>query len=531
MTFRHVANSNLQEGLGLHERFNFQFSGLDGSRACYTMLKWTCRLRDLIESKGYKTCERAVKRCTEIREAEFVDGNLPEQFRWETFKNCCEHKDNVYVWLFNCDSVTSPIGQLVPAINSCSPELLHIRSLCGLPITSVQERKLDVLWLSQTVFVSWTAFSFEQRSLRDFEVEFIAYRGFSCYVYSLSAFGEGEWVSSSSALAMHFFRHLIGLLPANYFRVIRLCCLDKSKQFPLEDFLSMVPHDAPLPPLHSDTQWTKFHLSLEPRSINQDELRAIFSHKFHPLVKLSFNDRVFDQSVPFNVFSDLLRQARHLRAVALPSRLMWAGQPPALSFKSVALKSQGLTAILANDISEISPALLHSFSTQHQVNEIRMEFHHNRWEKAAKRAQLHGCIKPLFQRNSRLEHLTIQFAEEDFHHVPLESIVSMCLSQSMCFFSASSKIRGIDRNLDRVQYWDQTVFPQLSLNYWRNHVGKPVAKVSLVVKAINQGLIYRKTTDHIPYNSKIAHAGIIFYLIKDGAKKHWQNSCMTSLGV
>jgi hypothetical protein len=478
-------------------------------------------LRDLIESKGYKTCKESLKRCTEIREAEFVDGNLPEQFRWETFKNCCERKDKAHVWLFNCDSVSWILGKLVPAIDSCSPKSLHIRSLCGLSITSFPQRNIDVWWLSPTVFISWMAFSFQQRSIRDFEVEFIVYHGFSCYIYSLSAFGEGERVSSSS-LAMPFFRHLIALLPANYFRVIRLCCLDKSKQFPLEDFLSMVPHDAPLPPLHSDTQWTKFHLSLEPRSINQDELRAIFSHKFHPLVKLSFNDRVFDQSVPFNVFSDLLRQARDLHAVALPSRLMWAGQPPALSFKSVVLKSQNLTAILANDTSAVSPELLHSFSTRHQVNEIRMEFHINFWKEAAKRAQLHGCIKPFFHRSSRLEHLTIQFAEEDFQYVPLESIVSVCLSQSMCFFNASSKIRGIDRNLDRVQYWDQTVFPQLSLNYWRNHVGKPVAKVSLVVKAINQGLIYRKTTDHIPYNSKIAHAGIIFYLIKDGAKKHWQ---------
>jgi hypothetical protein len=496
------------------------------------MVKWTCRLRDLFESKGYQTqtYEGYSKRKRQIREAEFVDGDFPEQFRWDTFKQCCEQKNCDYI-LFNRDSVVRDADAcLVPVFDSYSPESQHIRSICGLPITCLLQRKIDIFRISPTVFISGGRFVLEGVHLQDFEVWFNVTDCFSCRIYTLSAFGEGEQEPCSS-LAMRFFRHLIAPLPANYFPqlTLRVPCPDVAKRFPLDDFLSIIPHDAPRPPpCNADIPWTSFELSLRDffkknDGINQNELRAVFSHKFHPVVKMSFRGCRFDPSISFDVFCDLLRQARFLRAVVLPAHLMWAKGEPKLSFKRIILKSQDLTASLHEVVGTlgISHELLHTFVTRHHVADIRMEFPEDFLERETNRMKLQACIKPFFWWNSNLEQLTIQFdGPRDLDHGRLENVVAACLSRNLCFFNVSFNFCTIDGSLDRVQSWDHGVFPQLSVNYWRNNnLKKAAAPISLAVRAINQGLIYRKTTDHVPYDASIAFAGVIFCVVRDGARR------------
>jgi hypothetical protein len=55
------------------------------------MLQWTCRLRDVLESRGLSTYGAdSVRLFSEMREAEFVpgDGAFPNGFRWEDFQRC-----------------------------------------------------------------------------------------------------------------------------------------------------------------------------------------------------------------------------------------------------------------------------------------------------------------------------------------------------------------------------------------------------------------------------------------------------------
>jgi hypothetical protein len=494
------------------------------------MLKWTCRLRDLFEKEGYRTYERSLKHTSKIQEAEFVDGNFPEEFRWEIFKNCCKPYTYDNVLMFNRDSVVRD-KSLVPVFDSYSSESQHIRPTCGLPITCLLQRKIDIFWISPTVFISGVGFFLESVRLQDFEVWFNVTDCFSCRIYTLSAFGEGEREPCSS-LAMRFFRHLIAPLPANYFSKItlRVGCQAAVKRFQLDDFLSIIPHDAPQPPpCNADIPSTSFELFLRDRDIikqndgiNQNELRAIFSHKFHPVVKMSFHGCRFDPSISFDVFCDLLRQARFLRAVGLPIHLMRAKEEPQLICKRIILKSQDLTASFSgwNYFPGISHELLHTFAARHQVTDIRMEFPEDFLERETNREELHACIKPFFQWNSNLEQLTIQFdGPRDLDHGRLEHVVAACLSRNLCVFNVSFNFCTIDRSLNRVQSWDHRVFPRLSVNYWRIKLKKPDTPMALAVRAVNQGLIYRKTTDHVPYNGTIAYAGDIFCVVKHGARR------------
>jgi hypothetical protein len=190
----------------------------------------------------------------------------------------------INIHIFNSISVSKDMHEL-STIDSCDPEPQAIRSLCGLPV-------IDVLWLSPMVFISCMALQLESTPLVDFQVKSTDENfKFIFHVYSLSDFGHGPRIPCST-LPIAFCCHLIALLPANYFPYIDFSCFDFFLRF-----LSIIPHDAPQsPPRHAKEPWTVFALRLGEKMISREDLCAIFSHKFHPAVKLSFYDFGFNES-------------------------------------------------------------------------------------------------------------------------------------------------------------------------------------------------------------------------------------------
>jgi hypothetical protein len=503
----------------------FQFPGVleRGQPLTQTMLKWTCRLRDLFESKGYQTFTWSLKQCTEIREAEFVGGSFPEEFRWETFMECSNYESRTVASIFSRTSVSN-IDHLVPAIDLNSEVAKQIRSMHGRSICRLRPRNIDVWWISPTLFISWMEIFLDKARLEDFQVTFLeGGSGWEFHVYSLSAFGS-ERQFPSWLLPIDFCRHLIALLPANYFRALVLRCSPVCKSVPLDyflHFLSIIPYDAPQPPpcrmnwtpLGMDEPWTRFHLYLG-RKINQDELRSIFSHQFHPAVMMSFYCSVFDESVSMDAFCNLLREARHLRAVGLPDCLIQNDNNPNLSFEKIRCKAAVLTSFLPR--GSYSSAFLLSYSKFHEATDIHMDF--SEWMSASDmhRMGLRSFIGPFFQMESTLERLSLRFRDSNWR-MQMQWVlgaIPACTSKDLCFFNVEVKAWDKYRNLDHIEPWDQGLFPTLTLNYCRKNITKPVEALSLAIKAVNQGVIYRKTTDHLPSNTKTTNAGVIFYLLK-----------------
>jgi hypothetical protein len=491
------------------------------------MLKWTCRLRDLFERKGYQTYRWYEKLCSAIREVEFAGGRFPRKFRWATFRECCNYDEHGAVTPILSHTAVSSVDRLVPAIDLSSEEAQRIRSMSGRTIPSARflRRKVDVWWLSPTIFISWMEIRLDDACLEDFTVTFLeGGSGWKFRVYSMSAFGNQRQIPSW-LVPIDFCRHLITLLPANYFRLISISCSLGPKSVPLEYFLyflSVIPHDALQPPPRSvDDPWTHFHLSLG-RKINQDELRSIFSHRFHPDVMMSFYDGAFNESVSMEVFCNLLREARYLRAVQLPGRLLQKDDSAKLRFEEIRCKSAVLTSYLTRD--SCSSLCLLSYSKFHKVTDIHMDCTESTWTWGSDMQQrcltLHSFLSPFFHAESGLELLSIRYREE-YHSYNgkvktlwIPGIVSACASKDLCFFNVAVEVRGSYRNLARIQSWDQGLFPSLALNYCRKNMMKPMEAFSLAIKAVNHGVIYRKITDHLPSNTKTTNIGVIFYLLK-----------------
>jgi hypothetical protein len=497
------------------------------------MLKLTCRLRDLFESKGYRTSKCHLKRCTKIREVEFAGCGFPEDFRWKTYSDLCNYNYYSCTWIFTRNAVSRWFSDLVPAIDSDAPEARYIRSKCGQPCTRPSTGRVDVWWLSPTHFISWMEFKLDDVCLADFQVDFQGHGGRQFHLYSLSAF-ENQREIPRSLFPIDFCRHLIAFLPVNYFNTISLRCCRMVSLDCLLYFLSIIPHDSPQsPPHHADEPPLRLELPLG-RKIKQEELRSIFSHQLHPAVNLSFYYSDFDESVSLNMFCDLLQEARYLRATELPQRLVRKNNDARFYFEQIRLKSAVLTSFLLKN--RFSPVFLYSFSKLHAVTDIQMDFGGNTWTWASDKQQqcmeMRSLISPFFHTESALERLAIRFKENergyDFDKLShwrqltmvatttqwVPGIVSACTSKELCFFNVSVKVWDTYCNLDCVLSWDQDLFPSLALNYCRKNLTKPVEALSLAMKAVNEGVIYRKTTDHLPCNAKTTNAGVILYLLK-----------------
>jgi hypothetical protein len=132
---------------------------------CSKMLRWTTRLRDILEIKKYEIDEDASDDLLDlwytIREAEFVDtdsiSTFPADLDWDTFTGLYRGSE---LFIREDSSVLKAIilrpsadGSLSSAMGrKCTNEL--IRSFSGKIIDNPNEERIDVLWLSPTVFVS-----------------------------------------------------------------------------------------------------------------------------------------------------------------------------------------------------------------------------------------------------------------------------------------------------------------------------------------------------------------------------------------
>jgi hypothetical protein len=509
-------------------------------------LQWTCRLRDVLERLGFRIFKRSAKLLSEIREAKFTcaDGCFPKLFRWDIFTQCYNQSR------FDPSIFLHPSGDAsyLPIDANCA-SYSAIRALSGTCIADLARDNIDVLWLSKTIFISPIFFRLmTSPCVDDYELKFQP-SDLKFFVYSLSSFERDE-PDIPSSLPADFLRHVTALLPVGYFSNV-LVHRFRPQRCPLQMVFqilsSVVPHDRYCSPAREGRQTTFTIGASHEAVITEEELKCIVSHPFHRTIRLAFyEDSVqFNGSVSLSTLKEILQQPRSLRAINLPRVLVKAEGTDIFSlfFQQLTMNSSDLS--IGYERGLMPRECLHSIVAAYPITDIRMTFAHHFWDHdpRSEGILLRRYIQPLLLDQPGVERLLIRFNYHfnyDMVHGQvlraMPSILSACMSRKLCFVNISlarryeSASTFFTRHLDNAQWTlNNTLFPRLVLNYWRNHLPKPLEGrvVQFAIKAVNGGNIYRKTTNLVPSDMGTANAGLIFSIVKK-LRLSWPDSTPAS---
>jgi hypothetical protein len=307
------------------------------------MLRWTTRLRDVLESKNYEIenredmSEDLLDRWYTIREAEFVDTDssspFPKDLDWDTFTGFYRGSE-----LFKEDHSDEPPERKCVVLSPSEDDPLPssamcrkstnrlIRSYSGKIIDDLSHECVDILWLSQTVFVSSFNISVNAEEF---------HLGWGCcitmcthqdsdtliylYFYSLSTF---ETISLLySDLPLQFFKKITASVPADFFSFFGL---DRETDSDVVDVFGPLPLDfyteffsiASSCPRNAKTSTL-----LLPSHLNADELQVILSYCFDFLLTVTFHEEnPVDDSISSDNFNNLLWEC-HVPSLHLPSEM------------------------------------------------------------------------------------------------------------------------------------------------------------------------------------------------------------------
>jgi hypothetical protein len=197
---------------------------MDGESLVRTMLRWTCRLRDVLE-RNYWVEDLHRVQISEMREAEFyrVDTNetatIPDAFDWNALTRWYKHEaSNLSVKLYNPNVIGSG-----PILDN-----FLVKTRSGLPLTDPDNAAVEKLWLSPNMFLSAfdLKFSFPEggiKGLFDFEISLFPLDKTMPYSvirsYSLETFQvEPETlIQPTTEMSLKILRRLTAPLSAGYF--------------------------------------------------------------------------------------------------------------------------------------------------------------------------------------------------------------------------------------------------------------------------------------------------------------------------
>jgi hypothetical protein len=500
------------------------------------MLRWTCRLLDVIERRGFwiDDFDSDGEPIWDIREAQFScdEGCFPAGFRWDTLGTCYSQK------VYNAVLVP-PNSTGSHPIDPNSAPYRAIRSLAGEEITDLTRRNINVLWLSQNIFISQIFFNIEGYCVDEYELTFRYDRHdrMQIFVYTLSSFEDGE-PDMHSPVPIAFLRHVTALLPIGHISEV-LVARDYLQRCPLEMAFQIVSCVVPSDDQYSPTTErgrTTFRIGWPQRAvITKDEIKTIVTHPFHPTIRPAFKENHirFEESVSLTTLMNMLQEPGSVRAITLPRALVEAeGRNNSLCYDRLTLNSAALS--IGYEGGSMSPECLHRITTTYAVSNISMTFDHHFWgdDPEEEGLRLHLHVQPFLLAHSSVESLLIRFDNKGYHnelsHIlkTMPSVFAGCASRKLCFVNIAlvyvweAPDVFYSRQLDKVQWsLNDTLFPRLVLNFWRNHLPKSLEErvVPSAVKAVNEGNIYRKTTNLVPSNMGTANAGLIYHIVKAAA--------------
>jgi hypothetical protein len=368
------------------------------------------------------------------------------------------------------------------------------------------------------------------------------HRSYWFSVYALSSFEDSEPDDDPSPLALELLQHIFTSLPLDYFLRVQLFTINPHR-CPVHlamAFLSIIPQDAHWN--HPEKEpWTEFIVDF---TFSEDDLRTILSHPFHPAIKLSFSVSELasmSDSVSMGAFIELLRDAPHLRAVALPRKLVEAHCSSDLPvFGQVVFTTP--TLFIFYEDGKMSPLWLHTIARAHSVTELAVVLALYCWGEEWP-DELRSCIQLFFKKDDALERLSIWLNgwttqpkskfRAAFRQINrrMANVMPACASRKLDSVNvavclANGQPDRLDTtwennswNVERIKEWDEVLFPSLAVNFCQNRF-QILAKggvIPLAIKAINEGIIYQKTTHHVPFDASAANASAIFLFVKTDA--------------
>jgi hypothetical protein len=439
------------------------------------MLRWTNRLQEHLESRGESLCKwvkgsDAVFRKHSIREAEFVscpwEANgrnsgpaTPPTFtismlRRIMFQGCLYHRAIIIRQLEEYpDEITS-----------------HAKN------EPTDDDSVDILWLSKREFISrllitysypdhsYGLYSFKVASASEGVDDSLGLR-----VYSVEQLFSGD--HKTEGFALKFLSHLTMPMISTQIAMD----LDFSWTTvgpPLHSVLSVIPNQAQ--PL---TEFWDITLI----SPSRDLVQVLSENPFHPNVRLGLTCPRPHMEITDSIrIANLLREFNHLRHLKVCHGML-AGAPLVVN--------QVLESVT---ILETQNWFLFDNVTERVFRSIKqLEFE---WHSLTTRFGAQAW----FDRNTAL----------------LCRRTCNCIRMSSLRFGTTygGKKSAIKSNIQ----WDSLFFPVLAINWL--HVGENAMIgnrfMGLAVQATNQGVVFAKTTNVIPFDASVANASAVYVLFR-----------------
>jgi hypothetical protein len=269
--------------------------------------------------------------------------------------------------------------------------------------------------------------------------------------------------------------------------------------------------------------------------ITKEDLK-IFSQVFHSKVHLTFTG--IDRSVSIHNLNKFLRGPSPPGSVTIGGghfERLWESGKEYYPIKAITFKSPVLRLSVDVLYALFARKPLETILQAQQIQGLDALI---LWRDGSEnREKVFSFLRLCLEEHSVLESLTllVEYSLDSIECMDLHSLAlwwegGIAPGKSSKLRRCSVSFRGYDSAYERyscstpikrIKRWDEVVVPALVLNFYRNVTSSPMVSgiIPLAVQSVNTGNLYQKTTNHIPYDMRIANSGLIFEMVRSMTKQ------------
>jgi hypothetical protein len=419
-----------------------------------------------------------------------------------------------------------------------------------------KKQRFSVLWLTEDTFISsirfWTRHG--HSALADYQIVLVpreSNKATLLYVYSLSSMRRGlqNRHSPPSLAPISFLASMCNQLPSNYFRSIHFSWFRSGVPRPLVKLLSIFPSsrlDIQEPMEYNDVTkvlftnqaWSRYFYHERPKDI-----RAVLSY----CARSNLPVRHVLQLELSTAVNAALRESPHLRHMHIPTDLSWdrvAEEEVPFTANDHIESITGIFGCNGTSVSRTLKGIADNRGLKRVYAEVR--------EGLQLRNALLYLLRAIFSGSSPLQEMIVVFITKCGYDTfdSVSKIVEGYFDSRRCDLRHFSVVRSDSKTTQdwpvpsfheamvNSDSWDRLISPHLALNWFDNHrlntlrsekrtpqsLGSASVKstvredeqlklVPWKVRAVNLGIVYRKTTYHVPNDTSTTNASLLFAVL------------------